>query len=53
MKLQKQVSRRLKNKEYAKYVVVVPPQMVKELGWHEGEELKGEIKDHSLIVKKD
>jgi molybdopterin-binding protein len=52
MKLQKQLSRKVKDVEYAKWVLVIPPNLVEELKWKEGQELKAEIKENSLIVKK-
>ena len=50
MQLQKQLSKKVKDKEYAKWVVVVPPKQIKELGWKEGRELKTEIHQKKLIV---
>ncbi|MBI2452523.1 hypothetical protein HYV50_05640 [Candidatus Pacearchaeota archaeon] len=52
MKLQKQLSRKVGDVEYAKWVLVVPPNIVKELKWKEGQELEAEIKENKLIVKK-
>jgi antitoxin component of MazEF toxin-antitoxin module len=52
MQLQKQLSRKIGNLEYAKYVAVIPPQTIKELGWKDGEELEPEIKNGKLIIKK-
>lgn len=51
MKLQKQLSRKIGNTEYAKYVVVVPPQVIKELDWKEGEELNFKVQGKKLIVE--
>jgi len=39
VKLQKQLSRQFAGRDYAKWVVVLPPKLVKELGWKEGLEL--------------
>jgi len=50
MKLQKQLSRSVKGKEYPKYVLVVPPETVEQLEWNEGEELEPEIKGKKLII---
>lgn len=33
------MSRRIGNVEYAKWVVVIPPDKIKEAGWKDGEEL--------------
>jgi len=52
MKLQKQLSRKVKDVEYAKWVLVIPPCIIEELKWKEGQELKAEIKENRLIVKK-
>lgn len=52
MKLQKQLSRRVGNKEYAKWIIAIPPKKVKALGWSEGQFLEGEIKDQKLVIKK-
>lgn len=51
MKLQKQSSRRVGNVEYPKWVVVIPPDKVEELGWEEGIELEADPKDNKLILK--
>lgn len=52
MRLQKQLSRKIGNVEYAKYVTVIPPQTIKELGWKDGENLDVEIKDDKLVIKR-
>jgi bifunctional DNA-binding transcriptional regulator/antitoxin component of YhaV-PrlF toxin-antitoxin module len=51
MKLQKQLSRKSGKIKYPKYVVVIPPEKVKEAGWKEGEELEADIKDDEIILK--
>ena len=51
MKLQKQSSRTVKDIEYAKWVVVIPPEKIKEMGWKEGMELDLDSKDSKLILK--
>lgn len=53
MYLQKQLSKRIGDKEYSKYVIVVPPRIVERLGWEEGEELEAEIKGGRLIIEKE
>ena len=53
MYLQKQLSKKIGDKEYAKYVIVIPPKMVNELGWKAGEELEAEVKKGKLIIEKD
>lgn len=51
VKLQKQVSRRLGDKEYAKWVVVLPPRIVRELGWKEGQDLKFQMDGRTLRMR--
>ncbi len=51
MKLQKQLSRRLGAREYAKWVVVLPPRIIRELGWKEGQELKFQIDGRTLRMR--
>lgn len=51
MKLQKQLSRKIGNTEYAKYVIVVPPQTIEELGWKEGSELIFKVQNKKLIIE--
>lgn len=53
MKLQKQLSRRVEGKEYAKYVIVIKPKYIEELGWKAGQELDVEVKKGKLIIEKD
>lgn len=50
MKLQKHFSRRLKGKDYSKWVIVIPPEKIKELEWKEGEEIESEIFHGGLIL---
>ena len=51
MKLQKQLSRKVKGKEYAKYVVVIPPSTIEKLGWKNGVELVESVNLDSLTLK--
>jgi antitoxin component of MazEF toxin-antitoxin module len=51
MKLQKQLSRKVKNKKYPKYVMTIPPDYVEKLGWEQGAELEVCIKDNKLVVQ--
>ena len=51
MRLQKQLSRKSGNVEYPKYVVVIPPEKVKEVGWREGVELDAIVKQRKIILK--
>ncbi len=43
MILQKQKAREYKGKPIYKYVVVIPPEDIKKLGWKEGKNLEGTI----------
>ena len=52
MKLQKQLSRVVDGKIYPKWVIVVPPQTIEELGWKDGEELKEKIYENKLLIRK-
>ena len=53
MKLQKQLSRKYGNKEYPKWVIIVPPKQVDALGWNEGEYLESAVRDQELIVRRE
>ena len=52
MYLQKQLSKRIGDKEYAKYVTVIPPKVVKQARLKEGDELDIEFKDDKIIIEK-
>ena len=47
VRLQKQLSRKVGNTEYAKYVVVIPPKLIKG-----GQELKVETRNNKIIIEK-
>ena len=51
MKLQKQKVRKSGDKEYFKWVLLVPPDRIKQLNWKEGMELKDEVRGDSLCIK--
>lgn len=51
MRIQKQLSKKRKNKVYYKYVIVIPPLQVKESNL-EGYELEAEVKDGEIKLKK-
>lgn len=53
LKLQKQLSRKVGDKEYAKWVITIPPKQVKELSWDEGEFLEGEVNNQELIIRRE
>lgn len=50
MKLQKQLSRKVGDIVYPKWVVVIPPEKVNEAKWKEGEELEAVIKDGKITL---
>ena len=52
MKLQKRLSRKYKDKEYHKYVLVIPEKEIKKSGFKEGENLKIETKKGEIRIKK-
>lgn len=51
MKLQKQLSRKVRNKKYPKFVVTIPPKQIEEVGWEEGTELEAIVKDGKIILR--
>ena len=53
MRLQKQLSRRVGNKEYPKWVITIPPKQIRALGWKEGEFLESEINSQKLVIRKE
>jgi len=52
MKLQKQLSKKTKDKIYSKYVVVIPKKNVNESGLREGDELDISSGQGSIILRK-
>ena len=53
MRLQKQLSRKVGNKEYPKWVIIVPPKQIETLGWKEGEYLASETNNEELIIQRE
>lgn len=51
MKLQTRPNRRVGNKEYKKWYVDIPADIVKETGWKEGLELEAQSRDGKLTLK--
>ena len=41
-----------RKRDNAKWVLVIPPNIVEELKWKEGQKLGVEIKENKLVVKK-
>lgn len=50
MKLQKHTTRKVRDKEYNKYVIVIPSEHIEKLGWEEGQELQPEVKGRKLVI---
>ena len=53
MYLQEQLSKKVGDKEYKKYVLVIPPKLIEKLKWKGGEKLEVELKGDKLIIEKD
>ena len=51
MRLQKQMSRRVGDVEYAKWVVVIPPEIVEKSKLKEGQELEAQVAGGKIILK--
>lgn len=53
LKLQKRFNRRVGDKEYSKWIIILPDVLVVELDWKEGIQLESNInsKNKSLILK--
>ncbi len=50
LRLQKQLSRKVGEKEYPKYVITISPKQIEKLGWREGQDLDGKIRQGKLII---
>lgn len=50
MKLQKHVSRKVKNKVYTKWALTIPNKTINKLGWKHGANLKEEIANKRLVI---
>ena len=53
LRLQKQLSRKVGDKKYVKWVITIPPKQIKSLEWEEGEFLESVIINQELILKKE
>jgi hypothetical protein len=51
VKLQKQLSRKVDDKEYPKYVVTIPPKHIAEVGWNEGTELIAVVEEGTIVLR--
>jgi len=52
MKIQKVLSRKYKDKEYHKFILVIPEEEIKISGIKEGEELEAESKKGEIKIKR-
>ena len=52
MKLQKQLSKKRKNKTYYKYVINIPPMIIKEAHLDYGQELEIAVEKGKIVLKK-
>ena len=53
LRLQKQLSRKVGDKEYPKWVITIPPKQIRSLGWNEGEFLEGVITGEELLIRRE
>lgn len=51
MRLQEQLSRKVKGKKYPKYVLTISPKHIEKLGWQKGIELEVCVSGDKLVVK--
>lgn len=52
MKLQKQTTRKIGDKEYSKYSIVIPSKIINQLQWAEGDQLIPSVEGKVLRIKK-
>lgn len=52
VKLQKRFSRKVGDKEYHKYIIVVPPKLVKEADFKAGQELNIKAEKGKITISK-
>ena len=50
MKLQKQLSRRTENKDFFKYTIVIPNEIIDKLGWSDDQNLIFSITSTKLLL---
>ncbi len=51
MKVQSQIHRRVEEKKYRKFWVVIPNDIIGKLGWVEGQEVWPEVRSRTLILR--
>jgi formylmethanofuran dehydrogenase subunit D len=52
MKIQKRFLRKYNDKDYYKYVVNIPPMVLKEAGMKYGEEVEVKVKNGKIVLEK-
>jgi len=52
MQVQKQLGKKVGNKIYPKYVVVIPEEKIKEAGFKEGDKLEAEAEKNKIVLRK-
>lgn len=50
-KLQKHKSYQYKNRDHFKHVVIIPDEIIDQLGWNSGDDLRFTITDSGLLIK--
>ena len=53
MRLIKQHGRKYGDKDYFKFIVVIPNKLIEKLGWKGGEDWEVEVKGDKLVIEKD
>ena len=53
MKLQKRFLRKYNDKDYFKFMVNIPPEVIEKAQLKEGDELKVRVKDSKIILEKE
>lgn len=51
MKLQQRLNRKVGDKEYVKWYIDIPSDVINEAGWKEGSELDVVVKDGKVMLK--
>lgn len=52
LKLIKRINRKVGDKEYYKYELIVSPDIIKTLGWDEKHELRAKARNGKLVIEK-
>jgi len=50
VRLQRQLSRKVGRKQYAKWVITLPPKIIEKIGWRAGEELSVAIDEKCVKI---